>query len=198
MFPLGSVLFPHGVIPLRIFEPRYLQMIAECVQLGEPFGVVLIERGFEVGGGEKRHSLGTLATIVETAVLTGGHEAVVAVGTDRFEVREWLTDDPYPRAVIERIEEPVERGLTENIERVGSLLVSAYALLSESGIDTGGFEYQPTADPTVSVFHMATLAPIGPFDAQRILAAPTTADRLDLLEEALIDKIELLRSELAG
>ena len=52
MFPLNNVLFPHTLLPLRIFEPRYLQMIAECEDGALPFGVVLIERGFEVGGGD--------------------------------------------------------------------------------------------------------------------------------------------------
>ena len=54
MFPLGSVLFPHALLPLRIFEPRYQALLDSCLAGDGRFGVVLIERGFEVGGGEDR------------------------------------------------------------------------------------------------------------------------------------------------
>ena len=63
MFPLGTVLFPSGVLPLRIFEPRYRKMLEDLLLGSREFGVVLIERGSEVGGGEVRSGIGTMARV---------------------------------------------------------------------------------------------------------------------------------------
>jgi Lon protease-like protein len=66
MFPLGSVLLPAMPLPLRIFEQRYLKLLGDLVASEKPeFGVVLIERGKEVGGGGKRMSIGTIASVTE-------------------------------------------------------------------------------------------------------------------------------------
>ena len=65
MFPLGSVLFPHAVLPLHVFEPRYLALVERCLAGDQEFGVVLIERGSEVGGGDVRFSVGTVTRIVQ-------------------------------------------------------------------------------------------------------------------------------------
>ena len=82
MFPLGTVLLPGAVLPLHVFEPRYRTLVADCLA-GEPeFGVVLIERGSEVGGGDVRRDVGTVARIVEVAELPDGRSALVTVGTD--------------------------------------------------------------------------------------------------------------------
>ena len=59
MFPLGTVLFPHALLPLRVFEPRYRTMTAHVMRGDAEFGVVLIERGSEVGGGDIRFDVGT-------------------------------------------------------------------------------------------------------------------------------------------
>jgi len=59
MFPLGMVHFPGIVLPLRVFEPRYRQLTADCLAGDGEFGVVLIERGWEVGGGDTRFNVGT-------------------------------------------------------------------------------------------------------------------------------------------
>ena len=63
MFPLGGVLMPGGTLPLHIFEPRYQQLLIDALEGDRCFGVVLISRGSEVGGGEVRNSVGTIAHI---------------------------------------------------------------------------------------------------------------------------------------
>ena len=81
MFPLGSVLFPHTPLALRLFEPRYLQMLAGLLEQPQPeFAVVLIERGHEVGGGDHRFGLGTMARLIEVEAREE-FMAIVAVGT---------------------------------------------------------------------------------------------------------------------
>ena len=112
MFPLQSVLVPHALLPLHVFEPRYREMVDD-VLVGEPreFGVVLIERGSEVGGGDVRSDIGTLARIVQAQPFPDGRWALATVGTRRIVVDEWQIDDPYPRAVVTPFEdEPAGSG----------------------------------------------------------------------------------------
>lgn len=100
MFPLGSVLFPGLGLPLRVFEPRYREMMADCLDGDRSFGVVLIERGSEVGGGEVRLRVATVARILDVSRQEDGTLGVFAVGTSRVEVLEWLPDAPYPAAIV--------------------------------------------------------------------------------------------------
>src|SRR6185436_15638427 len=102
MFPLGTVLLPGMVLPLHVFEPRYQQLVRDCLDAPpHEFGVVLIDRGSEVGGGDTRSDVGVIARMLQVAPLEGNRFALVTVGTRRVRVVEWLADDPYPRADIE-------------------------------------------------------------------------------------------------
>ena len=69
MFPLSAVLFPHATMPLHVFEPRYRTLMQDCLAGDPRFGVVLIERGSEVGGGDQRSRLGTRGVITRAAEL---------------------------------------------------------------------------------------------------------------------------------
>jgi Lon protease-like protein len=88
LFPLGTVLFPDGVLPLRIFEVRYLDMIGKCHKAGAPFGVVTLAQGAEVrrpgGGAEVFHSVGTLATITALQTPQPGLMTIRCHGEQRF------------------------------------------------------------------------------------------------------------------
>ena len=106
MFPLGSVLLPSMVLPLHVFEPRYRAMVRDCLEGDREFGVTLIERGSEVGGGDQRSLVGTLAQIVRAQPFPDGRWALLVAGTERITVTEWLPDDPYPRADIEPYPDP--------------------------------------------------------------------------------------------
>src|SRR4029078_331611 len=67
MFPLGTVLLPHSTLPLTLCEDRYRALAETCLRGDGRFGVVLIERGFEVGGGDSRFDVGTVARISDAA-----------------------------------------------------------------------------------------------------------------------------------
>lgn len=89
LFPLGTVLFPGGVLPLRIFEVRYLDMIGKCHKVGAPFGVVSLIQGSEVrqpGATEAFADVGTLATIETLQAVQPGLLAVRCVGAQRFRI----------------------------------------------------------------------------------------------------------------
>jgi Lon protease-like protein len=89
LFPLSAVLFPGGVLPLRIFEVRYLDMIGKCQKAGAPFGVVSLTQGSEVrqpGASEAFSSVGTLATISELESPRPGLMLLRAIGAQRFRI----------------------------------------------------------------------------------------------------------------
>ena len=95
-------MLPGEELPLRIFEPRYSALVADCLAMDDPaFGVVLIEAGREVGGGDSRNDVGTLAHITEVADFGVGRYRLNCVMAERIRVLEWQPDNPYPRAAVE-------------------------------------------------------------------------------------------------
>ncbi len=83
LFPLNTVLFPGGPLPLRIFEPRYLSMVSRCIENDAPFGVLLIRAGKEAGPAST-HNIGTLARITDWYQGSDGLLGITAVGEERF------------------------------------------------------------------------------------------------------------------
>ena len=206
MFPLGTVLLPFAHLPLHIFEPRYRALVKDCLAGDGEFGVVLIERGHEVGGGDVRFGVGTVARIVQTAELPDGRWLVDAVGTERFRVTEWLPEDPYPQALVETLEDEGESGDTgpgaqaEVAERrtaVERLLRQVLALQVELGFPAPSAVRNLDEDPATAAFEAALLSPIGPMDAQKVLEAPGTVARLALLESLLDEARDLLAHRIA-
>jgi Lon protease-like protein len=207
MFPLESVLLPGALLPLHVFEPRYRELVRDCLDADGTFGVVLIERGSEVGGGDVRTDVGTLARIIRVEELPDGRYVVMAVGVRRVRVEAWLADDPYPRAEVadwpDDEDEPAERaGAVTALAEGGdvlALLRRAAALRAELG-DVGQIPVDPTlADDLVAASYQAVaLAPLGPADRQELLGAPSPAARVRALREALPEAIDVLEALLAG
>ena len=100
MFPLSAVLFPGAPLALHVFEPRYRELVHHCLDGDGQFGVVLIARGSEVGGGDERFGVGTMARITAASPFDDGRWALRAEGTTRFAVDRWLPDAPYPVAEV--------------------------------------------------------------------------------------------------
>ncbi len=104
IFPLGSVLFPGGVLPLRVFEARYMDMVRDCMQTGAPFGVCLITRGREVGEAAEHEPVGCLASIIDWDMQQLGLLQIRTRGGSRFRVVERRTQkDGLIRADLEPI-----------------------------------------------------------------------------------------------
>lgn len=197
MFPLGTVLLPHMVLPLHVFEPRYRAMMDDVLAADGRFGVVLIARGHEVGGGDERTDLGCVARVLRAEQVEDGRWLVISVGTDRFRVARWVADDPYPRAEIEPIDEPDGQehlsGLHDALtHRVRAVL----ALQAEVGEDAVPPTFDAAEDPTVACWQLAVLAPLTPLDAQQVLATGDCRRRLELLGELLDGVEETLRFRL--
>lgn len=142
LFPLGSVLFPGGLLPLRIFEVRYLDMVGKCHRHGAPFGVVALTRGSEVQhappdgprgdafGDEGFHAVGTLARITSLSRPQPGLMEIRCEGMQRFTVTRqeklkhglWVGDvqqmpDDLPTAVPSDLE-PIARALEDVIAQL--------------------------------------------------------------------------------
>ncbi len=176
MFPLGSVLLPGGALPLHVFEPRYQALVRDCIEAPDhEFGVVLIDRGSEVGGGEARRDVGVVARMVQVAQLADDRFAVVAIGTRRMRVIEWLPDDPYPRAVVEEWPD-------ESDDEPDFALVADVTRRAEQFVD----EETPT-EYDGGAFAIADRVPLGAADRHAVLCAATAAERWRVLDRALAD-----------
>lgn len=197
MFPLGTVVFPHGGVPLQVFEPRYLELVDRVVEDGSDFGTVLIERGFEVGGGDVRSEIGTRLEIVATAPIDDGRIALVAAGTRRIRVVEWLPDDPHPWALVEPMDDPAE-DIDDLRPAVATRLDRLLAMASELGADTASVHPPADDDPVVASYRAAALVPVTPLDAYRLLAAPGPRRRMEMVVEMLDEQTELIRARLGG
>lgn len=172
MFPLGTVLFPYMPLPLRVFEDRYLRMLADILA-EEPseFGVALIERGQEVGGGETGFSIGTVAQITQLEA-ADGFVALLAEGDRRIEVIEWGEDDPYPRALVRELP-PLEwrdelMPLREETERI---VRRALAVASEYSDQAWSATIEVAQDPVAAAWQLTAIAPLGELDQLALLGS---------------------------
>jgi uncharacterized protein len=199
MFPLGSVLFPHAELPLHVFEPRYRALTEACLAGDGEFGVVLIERGSEVGGGDTRFSVGTVARIVAAGRLPDGRYLLATVGTRRLRVREWLPDGPYPRAAVDLLGEPApSTDAGDARAEVARLLKRVLAMAAELGEAPQAVGVDLDDDPVQAGYEAAAAAPIGPLDAQRLLELDDPGERLARLRGLLAGQAELLEARLTG
>lgn len=204
MFPLGTVLLPYSVVPLHVFEQRYRKMMGDILMQGaaDPprapeMGVVLIERGHEVGGGDERTTIGTVARIVRAEQFPDGRWFLLAAGTSRFEVRAWMPDDPYPVADVDDLDdEDWDPCCAEMLRTAEREVRQAVDLASELG--------EPVSLPELSSDRMAAswqlcgAVPVGPLDRQRLLAARGVAERLELLTVLARDASTLLAYRLGA
>lgn len=197
MFPLGTTVLPGAVVPLQIFEPRYVQLVhdllADDVDQLE-FGIVMIERGFEVGGGDVRADVGTLCRIADMRVLPGDRYAVAIIGVERIRVVAWLPDDPYPLADVDRWpdEEPPPVDLADRVEALHARVRSINQQVIELGEGAPPPDEEISDDPAIALYHLAALSPLGDADRQRVLCAASLAERCDVLAEVLDDAAAVL------
>jgi uncharacterized protein len=172
MFPLGSVLFPAMPLRLRVFEERYLIMLADLLDTDQArFGVVLIERGHEVGGGEQRFQVGTMAEITQLGAQEG-FVGLVARGGRRFVVERWLEDAPHPQAEVTELPDlvwdPDLEGLRAETER---LVRRTLAMASEFAENLWPADVELADDPAAAAWQLAAIAPLGALDQQGLLSA---------------------------
>lgn len=171
MFPLGSVLFPAMPLALQVFEERYLKMMGTILDnTPAEFGVVLIERGSEVGGGEQRFDVGTTARVLQVEAPEGPLQ-VVARGGERFRVISWLEDDPYPQAEVEFLEPLDPSGIPEEELIVTERVVrETLEFLRELDLSLPWpTDIELASDPVEKAWQLAGISPLGTLDHQELL-----------------------------
>ena len=205
MFPLEVTLLPDDDLPLRIFEPRYSAMVADCLAMDDPaFGVVLIAAGREVGGGDARSDVGTMAHITEVSEFGDGRYRLNCVMAERIRVLEWQPDNPYPRAAIQEWpDEPGEPVGADVIRDIEDAMIALFERIARArGAEVSGRDIVAGADAAPDaamwLYALTTRLPMGQADRYSVLAAPTVAARLAALSEAVETVTALVEFQLSG
>jgi Lon protease-like protein len=197
LFPLGTVLFPGGLLPLRIFEVRYLDMIGKCHKTGEPFGVVSLTQGSEVrvagAEAERFSALGTLAEIREFASPQAGLMQIECVGTHRFCIRRrQLQKHGLWTAEVEAVADDLPMQIPGDLLHVAEALRRLVDTLEERRHQEGNMHARlPIAQP----YHYdncgwvanrwCELLPVPTELKQRLMALDSPLMRLELVSDLL-------------
>jgi Lon protease-like protein len=193
LFPLNTVLFPNMPITLHIFEPRYKLMIEQCIQSGDPFGVVLIREGQEaLGPLADPYPIGCTAQIADVERLPDGHMNIVAIGLERFEIHALSHDKPYLVGSVETL--PIDVSDSGVLREAGRRLrpwVERYLTILAEASGTTDFDLTdlPT-DPLALGYLAAAVAQVPNAQKQELLGV----NRADTL---LAEAQSLYRRELA-
>lgn len=181
LFPLNAVLFPGAALNLHVFEPRYKQMIGECVQTGEGFGVVLIREGSEAGDPSvEPHQIGTLAEILEVTPLPFGRFYLSSVGRERFRISKILSRDPYLTVEAEILEDVSDDSgeLAALEDRTRDAFLQYAELLGEVTGEAAAFDLP--ADPKSVSYAVGDALQVADSVKQRLLEVSSTKQRLTM------------------
>lgn len=194
MFPLGTVLLPAMPLSLRIFEERYLKLLGDLVTSDNPeFGVVLIERGQEVGGTDKRMNIGTIASVTNIGTLDEFY-GLESLGAQRFRVNAWLPDDPYPLADVDLLPDLIwDETLAPARVHLETKVRSLLAFASEFGDLQYGADTEFSEDPIDACWQMAGVLPIGQLDHRDLLQSVSAEELISRTLEIVNTADETLR-----
>jgi Lon protease-like protein len=184
LFPLNTVLFPGGPLPLRVFEARYIDMVGDCMRSDTPFGVLLLAKGPEVGSNTTARTVavGTLAKIVDWYQGTDGLLGITALGTERFQLK-----------VARRKGDGLNMGEVDLLPAEASVPVpeefAGWSALLRGVLDDLGKLYEATDrhydDATWLGFRFAEILPIEMQVRQQFLEMTDPIERLRLLRPLL-------------
>jgi len=183
LFPLRTVLFPGGFLPLRIFEQRYLQMVRDCARDNTGFGVCLIREGEEAVSPVKTTEIGTHAQIVDWYTLEDGLLGVSAVGTVRFLTESvWQQDDGLFRARVRVLPEPPVCALPEAYSLLADVLGR---FMEKVGHQYPGYSEECLQDAVWVGYRLAELLPLSGVEKQHLLELSDPLQRLQSLVDVL-------------
>ena len=178
LFPLATVLFPGGPLPLRIFEARYIDLVGRCMREGSGFGVVLIVEGTEAGGPATIRDVGTYARIVDFSHQPDGLLGIRAVGERRFRILGSRCErDGLNVALVEWLPEERVVALPDEFAELGPLLESALGELAELYL---GMERHPQDAAWVSA-RLAEVLPLPMRHKQHCLELDDPVERIRYL-----------------
>ncbi|TME75592.1 MAG: peptidase S16 [Chloroflexi bacterium] len=191
LFPLNLVLFPHMPLPLHVFEPRYRQMIADCLEEGHSFGVVAIQEGTP-------YDIGTLAKIVRIDRLDDGRMNLLVMGASRFQIVGTADDRPYLRGQIRIIPEAGDDlDATARLTETTAMAFQQYSNLLRELVGQKADEAEPPMEPELLSYLIAAALNLQVPEKQTLLAERRTDSRL-LLELRILRKEILLLKQMVA
>jgi uncharacterized protein len=196
LFPLNTVLFPGGVLPLRVFEARYMDMVRQCMKTTSPFGVVLITKGGEVGAPAATESVGTLARITAWDMPQLGLLHLRAIGADRFRIVDKQAQaDGLQVATVAAIAPDDDSPIAEDFTPCADLLQKVIADVSSQNAEQDGegdpigsmpFEPPYRLDSSVWVGNrLCEFMPIPLTAKQKLMELQDAGARLELVQRFL-------------
>jgi Lon protease-like protein len=180
MFPLNTVLFPGAALNLHIFEPRYRQMIAECLNANEAFGVVLIREGDEAGDPDVQpHDVGTTAEIADVTPLPSGRYYLSSTGGRRFRINAIVSREPFLLCDVEFLDE--EPSDPAAIDRLTAEIAAEFReylnlIVAFSG---NSAEVEVPEDPVRASYVIGDALQVADALKQQLLELPSAEERLD-------------------
>jgi len=187
LFPLSSVVMPGGLMPLRLFERRYIDMVKDCFRNGTGFGVCLIKNGREAQGPSEPYPLGTRVSIIDFDQGTDGLLHITAKGEEEFRVLTYSSSDT---GLIIGDVEPLEPKPATPMQADYELLAKKLELiLSYLETDTR-FEEQHLDDADWVCHRLLEVLPLAPDAKYELLQIPTNAERLEALSGLQIEIAE--------
>jgi hypothetical protein len=194
LFPLNTVLFPEGVLPLKVFETRYIDMVRECMKLDRPFGVVRIKSGREVGTAAVPDGVGCLAHIEQWDMPELGLLMLQTCGGQRFRILETrVLPDQRLEARVELIADDEDTPISPQLQACAQALklviddISAAASNGqESGSGFSPFPKQLRLDSTCWVANRwCEILPISTLARQKLLELQDAQSRLSIVHQYL-------------
>ncbi|HEV7179362.1 MAG TPA: LON peptidase substrate-binding domain-containing protein [Candidatus Baltobacteraceae bacterium] len=188
LFPLNAVLFPGAVLNLHVFEPRYKQMILECIESGEGFGVTLIAEGAEAGDPNVvPHEIGSVAEIVDVTALPFGRYFISTIGRERFRIQEILSRDPFFIVDAEMIEEDMGGEADAQIERLLPEVRGLFEEYLEMLVEFSGYtaDVELPGDAAGASYLIGDMLQVADAVKQRLLELSGTRARLEAEREFL-------------
>jgi Lon protease-like protein len=184
LFPLGTVLFPGGLLPLKIFEQRYLEMAKSCMRANTPFGVCLIREGSEVGAPATHENLGCLARITQWDMQQLGLLQLVAQGGERFRVLATrIRTDGLILADIEILAQEADTPLPEKFGACRQLLER---IVAEHGERLFARPFQLDSSAWVAA-RLAEVLPLPSAARQKLLELDDSQKRLEIIQRLLVE-----------
>ena len=198
MFPLSSVVFPHQRVPLHVFESRYRQLVDDVHAGDGRFGICLIARGSEVGGGDVRVDVATVVHLEAVFPFSDGRSMLVVDGQERIRVLQWLDDDPYPRAIVETMvtdEVPSDPSLLRSTEAAVRSLRNLHSEMHpDSCVE---MDCSMSEQTCVRAWQLCALTPAATLDQLKLLSAVSCDARLRTLGEICCERYGDLMRQLS-
>lgn len=181
-FPVGQVYMPGMPVALRVFEPRYLNLMGELVTAEHPqFGIPLIPQRVEDGEAPNELSIGTLVRVTEFG-MTEEFISVTGTGGARYLITRWLKGDPYPRAEIEYLPELKWDEQLDSLKLRTELEVrNLLARASQFGQLPWEADTVLPDDPVLAVWQLAGMLPVDPRELHTLLASDTLEELCELI-----------------